>query len=80
MVECASELATDPREQSAVHLAITSLDEVGDELCGDWQLHATFSGALMFRHYLDDSEMLSDVPWVPAHVRWSSALLDRASR
>jgi hypothetical protein len=30
-----------------------------------------------FRHYFDDSEMLQDVPGVPAHLRWSSALLEQ---
>jgi hypothetical protein len=94
---------------SDVQLTITSLDEVGDKLSAEWQLHATFSGALMFdddllieptgglvhlrgssvadfrgsriasfRHYFDDSEMLRDIPRVPDHVRWSSALLERA--
>jgi len=33
-----------------------------------------------FRHEVDDSEMRSDLPQVPAHVRWSSALLDRVAR
>ena len=95
---------------SDVQLAITSLDEVGDKLCGEWQVHATFSGPLIFdddllieptgglvhlrgssvaefrgtriasfRHYFDDSELLNDIPRVPAHVRWSSARMDRSS-